>query len=141
LTWSKVAVVWVNRAWAAPPSAFWSTVRSPGEVTNRPTWTVAGSPARVAVPIVVHRSPSVDSYPVTRSPARVSRSQRGDPVETTPGRPGVSSVKLYCIRTPWLPVSITAAYAEPGRVLSLIMMPAFAHGTRPVMIWLWLGGG
>ena len=38
---------------------------------------------------------------------------------------------MYCIRTPWLPVTMTAAYAEPGFRLSLMMMPAFVHGCGP----------
>ena len=35
------------------------------------------------------------------------------------------------MRTPWSAVTIIAAYTEPGWVLSLMMIPAFAHGTRP----------
>src|SRR5580698_7379218 len=65
------------------------------------------------------------------SPERVSRSQRGDVAETAPGRPGVSWVKSYCIRTTWLPVTIIAAYADPGPVLALMTIAAVAHGTRP----------
>ena len=68
------------------------------------------------------------------SPERVSRSQRGEVAETAPGIPGLSCVKSYCIRTPWLPVTIIAAYAEPGLVLALMMIPALAHGTRPARI-------
>ena len=37
-------------------------------------------------------------------------------------------MKSYCIRTPWLPVTIIAAYADPELVLALMMTPAFAHG-------------
>ncbi len=68
------------------------------------------------------------------SPERVSRSQRGEVAETAPGRPGMSWVKSSCIRTPWLPVTIIAAYADPGLVLALMMIPALAHGTRPARI-------
>jgi ABC-type microcin C transport system permease subunit YejB len=35
------------------------------------------------------------------------------------------------MRTPWSAVTIIAAYAEPGWVLALMMIPALAHGTRP----------
>ena len=35
------------------------------------------------------------------------------------------------MRTPWSAVTIIAVYADPGRVLSLIIIPALAHGTRP----------
>ena len=65
------------------------------------------------------------------SPERVSRSQRGSDAVTAPGWPAVSPVKLSCIRTPWSAVTIIAAYAEPGWVLVLMMIPALAHGTRP----------
>src|SRR5215472_11819861 len=65
------------------------------------------------------------------SPERTSRSQRGALSDARPGRPAMSPVKLYCIRTPWLPVTIIAAYAEPCLVLALMMIPALAHGTRP----------
>ena len=65
------------------------------------------------------------------SPERVSRSQRGSDAVTAPDWPAVSPVKLSCIRTPWSAVTIIAAYAEPGWVLSLMMIPALAHGTRP----------
>ena len=71
---------------------------------------------------------------MTVSPERVSRSQRGAAAVTAPGRPATSWVKSSCIRTPWLPVTITAAYADPCRVLAVMMIPALAHGTRPARI-------
>jgi hypothetical protein len=89
--WSKAAVARVGPP-AAParPSdwlvgwAYW------GEVANSPACTVAGSPARLAVPTLVQWVPSADSSPVMVSPARVSRSQRGEAAETGPGWPAVS---------------------------------------------------
>src|SRR5215472_19071367 len=65
------------------------------------------------------------------SPERTSRSQRGALADGRPGRPAMSPVKLYCILTPLLPVTIIAAYAEPCLVLALMMIPALAQGTRP----------
>ena len=58
--------------------------------------------------------PSADSYPVSVSPERVSRSQRGDAGETGPGRPGdvVGVVVLHPHAVG--AVTIIAAYAEPG---------------------------
>ena len=41
----------------------------------------------------------------------------------------MSPVKSSCIRTPWLPVTMIAAYADPGVRVALRMIPAFAHGT------------
>ena len=32
------------------------------------------------------------------------------------------------MRTPWAPVSITAAYGDPGLVPAVRISPAFAHG-------------
>ena len=43
------------------------------------------------------------------------------------------------MRTPWSAVTIIAAYADPGRVLSLMMIPALAHGTRPGRVSVLLG--
>ena len=63
-----------------------------GEVTNGPACTVAGRPARLTVPTWVQCAPSAESYPVSVSPDRTSRSQRGEAAETAPGRPGVSPV-------------------------------------------------
>ena len=57
-----------------------------------PTITVAGSPARCVLAICVQCVPSVESYPVSVSPARVSRSQRGVAAETAPGMPATSWV-------------------------------------------------
>jgi len=105
--------------------------RNPGEVANRPTWALDGSPASVTVSTRVQCVPSAESYPVIVSPERVSRSQRGVVAETAPGKPATSCVKSSCIRTPWLPVTIIAAYADPGVVLALMMIPALAHGTSP----------
>ena len=65
------------------------------------------------------------------SPERVSRSQRGEAADTFPASPATSWVKSHCIRTPWLPVTIIAAYAAPGRVLALMMIPALDHGCTP----------
>ena len=65
------------------------------------------------------------------SPDRVSRSQRGEAADTFPVSPATSWVKSHCIRTPWLPVTIIAAYAVPWRVLALTMIPAFDHGCTP----------
>jgi len=76
------------------------------------------------------------------SPDRVSRSQRGAAAETWPAIPATSWVKSHCIRTPWLPVTIIAAYAAPWRVLALMMIPALDHGCTPgVMpaVGLWPG--
>ena len=41
----------------------------------------------------------------------------------------MSPVKSSCIRTPRLPVTMIAAYADPGVRPALKMIPAFAHGT------------
>ena len=68
------------------------------------------------------------------SPERVSRSQRGEAADTFPASPVTSWVKSHCIRTPWLPVTIRAAYAAPWRVLALTMIPAFDHGCTPGVI-------
>src|SRR5580693_4737859 len=65
------------------------------------------------------------------SPERVSRSQRGAAAVTGPARPASSPVKSHCIWTPWLPVTIIAAYAEPEVAEALIMIPALDHGCRP----------
>ena len=62
----------------AAPSAPPAVAAYCGEVANSPASTVVGRPARCAVPTVVQWIPSVDSAPVTASPTRVSRSQRGD---------------------------------------------------------------
>ena len=40
-------------------------------------------------------------------------------------------MKSHCIRTPWLPVTIIAAYAEPEVAEALMMIPALDHGCRP----------
>ena len=68
------------------------------------------------------------------SPERVSRSQRGEAADTWPASPATSWVKSHCIRTPWLPVTIIAAYADPRTVLALMMIPAFDHGCTPGVI-------
>ena len=68
---------------------------------------------------------------MTVSPERVSRSHRGEAADTAPGRPAMSPVKSYCIRTPWLPVTIIAAYADPCPVLRLMMIPALDQGWTP----------
>jgi len=68
------------------------------------------------------------------SPNRVSRSQRGEATDTLPAIPATSWVKSHCIRTPWLPVTIIAAYADPRWVLVLMMIPALAHGCTPGVI-------
>ena len=65
------------------------------------------------------------------SPERVSRSQRGEAEDTFPAIPATSWVKSHCIRTPWLPVTIIAAYAAPWRVLALMMIPALDHSCTP----------
>jgi hypothetical protein len=35
------------------------------------------------------------------------------------------------MRTPWAPVTITAAYRDPGVVPALTISPALAHGSGP----------
>src|SRR2546430_12542422 len=65
------------------------------------------------------------------SPDRVSRSQRGEAEDTFPAIPATSWVKSHCIRTPWLPVTIIAAYAAPWRGLALMMIPALDHSCPP----------
>jgi hypothetical protein len=40
-------------------------------------------------------------------------------------------VKSHCIRTPCVPVTIIATYAEPWAALALMMMPALDHGCTP----------
>ena len=84
LTWSKTAVATVRPLFCGCTHA--------GEATNGPACTVAGRPARLTVPTLVQRVPSAESYPVSVSPARTSRSQRGEAVDTVPGSPGVSPV-------------------------------------------------
>src|SRR2546422_4319598 len=91
-TWSKRAVAWVGPPRELVPPKDWVVTAYSGEATNRPACTVDDSPARRAVPTVVHRVPSADWSPVIVSPERVSRSQRGDAAETAPGRPAVSWV-------------------------------------------------
>jgi hypothetical protein len=61
-----------------------------GEVANSPTVTVDGRPVRWVVPIWVQVVPLVESSPVSVSPERVSRSHRGEPAVTEPGRPALS---------------------------------------------------
>ena len=92
-----------------PQDKLLAGTRRGGAVTKSPACAVGGSPARLAVPISAQCLPSAESYPVIVSPERVSRSQRGDAAETVPGRPAVSRVKSYCIRTPWAGVAMTAA--------------------------------
>ena len=75
-----------------------------GDATNIPACAVAGRPVSTAVPIAVQCRPSADSYPVMESPDLVRRSQDADTA-----LPATSWVKSYCIRTPWSPVSMTAA--------------------------------
>jgi hypothetical protein len=84
LTWSNTPVATLGALFSADTAA--------GEVTNRPACTVAGSPARLAVPTLIHWRPSAESYPVSVSPDRTRRSHRGKAADTVPGRPGVSSV-------------------------------------------------
>src|SRR5437773_1440858 len=76
LTWSKTAVATVRPLFCGCTHA--------GEVTNGPACTVGGRPARLTVPTLVQRVPSAESYPVSVSPARTSRSQRGEAVDTVP---------------------------------------------------------
>jgi len=84
LTWSNVAMATVR-------PLFCGCIHG-GEVTNGPACTVAGRPARLTVPTLAQCVPSAESYPVSVSPARTSRSQRGEAADTVPGRPGVSPV-------------------------------------------------
>ena len=84
LTWSKTAVATVG--------PLFSVCTHAGEVTNGPACTVAGRPARLTVPTLVQCVPPAESYPVSVSPFRTSRSQRGEAADTAPGRPGVSPV-------------------------------------------------
>src|SRR5579875_594501 len=131
LTWSKTPVAKAGPPLAdAVPSPFEVTVY-PGEAANIPACATRGSPASVAVPTRVQCTPSAESYPRIASPARVSRSQRGDAADTFPAIPATSPVKSHCIRTPWLPVTIIAAYADPWRVLAVMMIPALDHGCTP----------
>jgi len=78
---SKRAVTWVAICWAVI-----------GEVTNRPTLTVAGRRGSWVLPMRCQLVPSVESYPVIVSPLRRSCSHRGLSAVTTPGRPGWSPV-------------------------------------------------
>src|SRR6202035_4426012 len=71
--------------------------------------------------------PSAEEYPVSVSPARVSRSHRGDAADTWAAGPAMSWVKSYCIRTPWPGVTMIAAYADPGPP-ALLRIPAWAQG-------------
>ena len=43
----------------------------------------------------------------------------------------MSLVKSSCIRTPWPPVTIIAAYADPCRCSCLMMIPALDQGWTP----------
>jgi len=93
LTWSRTAVARVGPPVPLLPSRPWAVVTvKAGEVENRPACTVAGRPGRVAVPTCAQCAPSADSYPVTVSPALVSRSQRGDAGVGRPGGPAASWV-------------------------------------------------
>src|SRR5580692_6488576 len=86
LAWSKVPVAWLLPMF----SASWpidSCVYG-GEVANSPPCTVVGRPVRVAAATFAQWMPSSESYPVSVSPDRVSRSQRGDAAETEPAMPG-----------------------------------------------------
>src|SRR5579863_4572378 len=89
---------------------------------------MAGSPGRSAAPTLVQCLPSAEEYPVSVSPARVSRSHRGDAADTWPAGPAMSWVKSYCIRTPWPGVTMIAAYGDPGVVPALTRIPALAQG-------------
>src|SRR6185312_15513813 len=71
---------------------------------------------------------------VIASPYQNNRSQRGEVADAFPVSPATSWVKSHCIRTPWLPVTIIAAYAVPRRVLALTMIPALDHGCTPGVI-------
>src|SRR5690242_7090546 len=84
LTWSNTAVATVRPLLRVCTHA--------GEVTNGPACTVTGRPTSRTVPARVQCVPSVESYPVSVSPARVSCSQRGEAADTVPGRPAVSPV-------------------------------------------------
>ena len=59
-----------------------------GAAAKSPACTVGVSPGRAAVPTSVQCVPSAESYPVTVSPSRTSRSQRGADADTLPGQAG-----------------------------------------------------
>jgi hypothetical protein len=82
------AVARLGPDWELEPPTNCEVTVCAGEVANRPPGTWPGSPARVAWPTRAQRRPSAEAYPVTVSPALVSRSQRG----TRPGGPAVSPV-------------------------------------------------
>jgi len=86
-------VAWLVAKVPEPPKADWLiTMLRTGDAANSPAWAVAGRPVRVTVATLVQPVPSAESYPVTVSPCRARRSQRGDAVVTVPPRPAVSPV-------------------------------------------------
>jgi hypothetical protein len=89
---SKVPVAWVGPPMAPDLNDSLTSSAYCGEVANNPASTVDGRPVSFAVPTVAHVVPSADSAPVTASPLRVSRSQRGASVLTPPGLPARSWV-------------------------------------------------
>jgi hypothetical protein len=91
-TWSNVPVAWLGPPMAPDRSDSVTSSAYCGEVANNPASTVDGRPASFALPTVVHVVPSTDSAPVTVSPRRVSRSQRGASALTMPGFPARSWV-------------------------------------------------
>ena len=84
VTWSKTPLARVAPAF--------SSVTQSGEVTKMPACTAVVSPGRRAVPTRVQCVPSAESYPVSVSPERTSRSHRGAAADTAPGRPAMSRV-------------------------------------------------
>jgi hypothetical protein len=82
MRWSKTAVAWLGWPVASRPKSWSSTSLAGGEVTNRPTCAVEGRSARRTTSTRLQFVPSVDSSPVTVSPERVRRSQRGESAET-----------------------------------------------------------
>jgi len=81
-----------NSTRGSPKSTGGGTNTATGGATNTPTTTRAGRRASRAVPIRVQWRPSAESYPVSVSPERSSRSQRGAAADTGPDRPAVSWV-------------------------------------------------
>jgi hypothetical protein len=99
-----------------------------GVVTNMPTSTDDPSAATVADPTGVQWVPSTDASAVSVLPVRVSRSPCGSAGSATSSAGPMSPVKSYCSRTPWPPVSITAAYEDPCAKSAFTIRPALAHG-------------
>jgi hypothetical protein len=84
VTWSKTALARVELAF--------SSVTESGEATTMPACTAVASAGRRAVPARVQCVPSAESYPVSVSPERTSRSHRGEAADTPPGSPAMSRV-------------------------------------------------